>query len=250
MDLAVHEGMDAVRYAGDDGIGAGRTRNAGVIPNDSGDTMRFKSAGSAWLAVPLIALSIAACSKTNVSRIDPAAVTDLSGRWNDTDSRLVAAELIDQSLNGVWLDRYADANGGAAPPVIVGDFRNRSTEHIPVRTFVGDLERAFVNSGAVTLVAGGTERAEVRGEREDQQENALAGTRAGLGQELGARYMLQGELQSIEDQETSRGAIGSRSEKIVFYQVDARLVDLESNVVVWAGQHKIKKYIERPPLGI
>lgn len=211
--------------------------------------MRFNSVGSTWLAVPLLALTLAACSKTNVSRIDPAAVTDLSGRWNDTDSRLVAAELIDQSLNGVWLDRYADANGGASPPVIVGDFRNRSTEHIPVGTFVGDLERAFVNSGAVTLVAGGSERSEVRGEREDQQENARAGTRAGLGQELGARYMLQGDLQSIEDQETSRG-VGSRKEKIVFYQVDARLVDLESNVVVWAGQHKIKKYIERPPLGL
>ena len=115
--------------------------------------MRFNRVRSAWLAVPLIALTAAACSKTNVSRIDPGAVTDLSGRWNDTDSRLVAAALIDQSLNGVWLDRYADANGGATPPVIVGEFRNRSTEHIPVQTFVGDLERAFVNSGAVTLVA-------------------------------------------------------------------------------------------------
>lgn len=212
--------------------------------------MRFNRVRSALVAVPLIALTAAACSKTNVSRIDPGAVTDLSGRWNDTDSRLVAAALIDQSLNGVWLDRYADANGGAAPPVIVGEFRNRSTEHIPVQTFVGDLERAFVNSGAVTLVAGGGERDEVRGEREDQQDNARAGTRAGIGQELGARYMLQGELQSIEDEETSRGVLNSRKEKIVFYQVDARLVDLESNVVVWAGQHKIKKYIERPPLGL
>lgn len=212
--------------------------------------MRFNSARSTWLVVPLIAMTVAACSKTNVSRIDPAAVTDLSGRWNDTDSRLVAAELIDQSLNGVWLDRYADTHGGASPPVIVGDFRNRSTEHIPVGTFVGDLERAFVNSGAVTLVAGGLERDELRDEREDQQYNARSGTRADLGQELGARYMLQGELLSIEDEETSRGVLNSRKEKIVFYQVDARLVDLESNVVVWAGQHKIKKYIERPPLGL
>ena len=211
--------------------------------------MKFSRVGFTALAVPIIALSVAACSKTNVSRIDPASVTDLSGRWNDTDSRLVASELIQQSLTGVWIDRYADAHGGESPPVIVGEFRNRSNEHIPVRTFVGDLENAFVNSGAVTLVAGGSERAEVRDEREDQQYNARAGTRAGLGQELGARYMLQGELQSIEDEETSRG-IGSRKEKIVFYQVDARLVDLESNVVVWVGQHKIKKYIERPPLGL
>jgi len=201
------------------------------------------------IAVPLIALSMAACSKTNVSRIDPASVTDLSGRWNDTDSRLVAEELIYQSLTGQWLVRNADARGGEPPSVIVGTFRNRSSEHIPVGTFVADLERAFVNSGTVTLVAGGTERDELRDERDDQQVNARSDTRARLGQELGAQFILQGELQSIEDQETS-SRVGSRSEKIVFYQVDARIVDLETNVVVWAGQHKIKKYIERPPLGL
>ncbi|MFQ5530342.1 MAG: penicillin-binding protein activator LpoB [Gemmatimonadota bacterium] len=211
--------------------------------------MRFQVSGRMLLALPLFALSAAACSKTNVSRIDPASVTDLSGRWNDTDSRLVADELIYQSLTGQWIASYGDAQGGEAPSVIVGTFRNRSTEHIPVGTFVGDLERAFVNSGAVTLVAGGDERAELRDERDDQQANARSDTRARLGQELGARFILQGEILSIEDQETSR-RVGSRSEKIVFYQVDARLVDLESNVVVWAGQHKIKKYIERPPLGL
>jgi hypothetical protein len=147
------------------------------------------------------------------------------------------------------LDRFADGNGGESPPVIVGEFRNRSTEHIPVGTFVADLERAFVNSGAVTLLSGGAEREEIRDERYDQQENARAGTRAAQGMELGARYMLQGELQSIEDRAQSR-AIGTRKEMVVFYQVDARMVDLESNVVVWAGQHKIKKYVERPPLGL
>ncbi len=211
--------------------------------------MGFKVSGRMLLTVPLIALSAAACSKTNVTRIDPLSVTDLSGRWNDTDSRLVANELIYQSLNGPWIARYGDVRGGEAPPVIVGTFRNRSTEHIPVGTFVGDLERAFVNSGVVTLVAGGTERDELRDERDDQQVNARADSRASIGQELGARFILQGEIQSIEDQETSR-RIGSRSEKIVFYQVDARIVDLQSNIVVWAGQHKIKKYIERPPLGL
>jgi len=211
--------------------------------------MRFQVSRRILLSLPLLALSAAACSKTNVSRIDPASVTDLSGRWNDTDSRLVADELIYESLNGRWISRFSDAQGGVAPSVIVGSFRNRSTEHIPVGTFVGDLERAFVNSGVVTLVAGGEERSELRDERDDQQQNARSDTRASIGQELGAQFILQGEILSIEDQETSR-RVGSRSEKIVFYQVDARIVDLESNVVVWAGQHKIKKYIERPPLGL
>lgn len=188
-----------------------------------------------------LALAPLACGGKQVSRIDPNSVTDLSGRWNDTDSRLVANALIEQSLGAAWARRYAETHGGEAPAVIVGEFRNRTMEHIPVGTFVRDLERAFINSGMVRVVASSDERAELRAEREDQQEHARAGTRARLGQELGARYMLQGELQAIQDREGR--------ETVVYYQVDATLVDLESNQKVWVGQHKIKKYIERSRFG-
>ena len=187
----------------------------------------------ALVAVALIPL---ACSQ-RVTRIDPKSVTDLSGRWNDTDSRLVANELIRSSLTEPWLRSYREAHAGEAPVVIVGTFKNSTLEHIPVNTFVNDLERAFVNSGSVRVVASRDERGEVRGEREDQQQNASAATRARMAQETGARYMLQGDIQAIEDQEGR--------ERIVFYQVDAQLVDLQSNEKVWTGQFKQKKYIER-----
>ena len=201
-------------------------------------------------AILVVAVLAASCSNKHVSRIEPDTVTDLSGQWNDTDSRLVANALIEQSLTDPWLGRYSNANGGNPPAVIVGQFRNRSTEHIPVSTFVNDLENAYINSGAVTVVAGDAQREQIRDEREDQQDNARADTRAGLGQELGANYVLQGELNSIQDEEETTRFGATRKEQIVFYQVDARLVDLESNAVVWAGQHKIKKYIERKPFGL
>lgn len=182
-----------------------------------------------------------ACASKSVSRIDPGTVTDLSGRWNDTDSRLVANKLIEESLNSPWAKRYAELHGGTAPTIIVGDFNNRTMEHIAVGTFVRDLERAFIGSGAVRVVASAEERQDVRLERQDQQQNARADSRARIGQEQGARYMLQGDLQAIED--------GAGREKIVYYQVDATLVDLESNAKIWVGQHRIKKYIERKPFG-
>ena len=137
-----------------------------------------------------------ACHPKQVNRIDPAAVTDLSGRWNDTDSRLVANELIRQSLDGAWLKRFSDAHGGASPTILVGNFDNRTFEHIAVGTFVNDLERAFTNSGTVQVVAGGAGRDAIRDERTDQQKNANAGTRSKLANETGARYMLQGEIQA------------------------------------------------------
>ncbi len=188
------------------------------------------------LTVAVLALT-AACNSTRVSRVDPNSVTDLSGRWNDADSRLVANALIQQSLDAPWARNYATANGGKQPTVIIGAFRNRSMEHIPVGTFTRDLERALVNSGTVQIVASKDERGDIRDERADQQQNATADTRARMAREQGARYMLQGDVQTIEDSEGK--------EKIVYYQIDATLIDLETNAKVWIGQHKIKKYIER-----
>ena len=188
----------------------------------------------AGLAVTVLAVS--GCSIKRVERIDPNSVTDLSGRWNDADSRLVANALIAQSLEASWARDYAAANGGNAPTIIIGQIRNRTMEHIPVNTFIRDMERAYVQSGMVRLVASAEEREELRGERADQQTNASAETRARMARELGARYMMQGEVQAIEDQEGR--------ERVVFYQVDVTLTDLETNVRTWIGQHKIKKYIQ------
>jgi penicillin-binding protein activator len=188
-----------------------------------------------------LCLAMAACS-TRVTRMAPEQAIDLSGRWNDVDSRLVADALIRESFeaaHGVnWAMQHARANAGQPPVVIVGTVRNRSMEHIPVGTFVRDLEQAYLRSGQVQVVSSGTERGEIRAEREDQQEHAAGPTRARMAMEQGAHYMLQGEIQSIEDSEGRN--------RVVYYQVDMTLTDLETNARVWAGQHQLKKYVQRP----
>jgi penicillin-binding protein activator len=194
------------------------------------------------LAGALLLVAASGCISKRVTRIEPAAVTDLSGRWNDTDSRLVANQLVEQTLGAGWARRYTDTHGGDAPTVVVGTFANRTMEHIAVGTFVKDIERALITTGAARVVASGEQRSEMRDERKDQQQNARADTRARQGQELGARYMLAGDLQAIED-------VDGR-ERVVFYQVDASLIDLETNTKVWVGQHKIKKYVERARFGL
>lgn len=195
----------------------------------------------ATVAIAFTALAVTACGSTRVSRIDPASVTDLSGAWNDADSRLVANALITQSLDANWATQYAASHGGQMPTVIVGTFDNRTLEHIPVSTFTRDLERAYVSSGAVRVVASADERVSVRDERADQQVNALADTRARVAAEYGAQYMLQGDVKAIVD--------AQGREKVVTYQIDATLVDVQSNAKVWVGQHRIKKLVDRRRIG-
>ena len=128
-------------------------------------------------------------------------------------------------------------NNGELPAVIFGAVRNKTTEHIAVNTFLRDMETFFLRSGLARVVADPEQREQIRAEREDQQMNASAATRARMRNELGADFMLVGEITSIEDVEGNR--------EVIYYQVDLNLTDLESNERVWIGQHRIKKYVER-----
>ncbi len=176
----------------------------------------------------------AGCSK-RVERVEPEEVIDLSGRWNDTDSRLVSEEMIGDCMNHPWITLYTTQHG-KPPVVIVGGIRNKSHEHIAVGTFIKDMEKAFVNSGRVQVVAGASERLELRGERQDQQDWASDETVKRLREETGADYMMIGSIDSIIDQEGKQ--------KVVYYQVNLELIDLESNIKVWINSKEIKKLIQ------
>ena len=181
------------------------------------------------------ALLLSACG-TSVQRMDSAEVKDVSGRWNDTDSRLVAEEMIADCLARPW---YSEAKNaiGKNPTVIVGSVKNESQEHIATATFVEDLQRALINSGKVKFVASKAERGDVRDERLDQDTNASEDTRKAHGQESGADYMLSGAINQIVDQEGGKA--------VVYYQTNLKLLDVKSNQIAWNGQKKIKKFVKR-----
>jgi len=190
-------------------------------------------------------LRIAACAvlllsgcghETKVTRVDAGLVTDLSGRWNDSDSRMVAESMVKEALEYPWLGNFPQVNR-RQPVVVVGTVLNNSHEHINVQTFITDLERELTNSQKVTFVAGKGERDEIRTERKEQAMHAREETQKAPGKETGADYMMKGSIATILDE-----ADGT---KAIFYQVDLQMIDLESNVKVWFGQKKIKKVVEK-----
>lgn len=196
---------------------------------------RIPSVG-AWIVLALAVVLPGCSSGTKVTRVDTGVVTDLSGRWNDTDSRLVAEAMVKDALGYPWLENYTRAKG-RPPVVVVGTILNRSHEHINVQTFVSDLARELTNSQKVIFVAGKGEREEIREERREQAVHAREDTQKSPGKELGADFILKGNISTILDE--------ADGVKAVFYQVDLELVDLENNVKAWFGQKKIKKVVER-----
>lgn len=194
-------------------------------------------ASARWsLSLLAAAALVSGCGGTKVTRRDVNDVVDVSGKWNDTDSRLVAEEMMRDCLNRPWFEN-ARSKKGKAPTVIVGNIRNQSSEHIATDTFVEDLQRELINSGKVEFVAAKNERGDVRDERLDQDTNSSEETRKAHGQETGADFMLSGAINTIEDRE------GGRS--VILYQTNLKLVNMQTNQIAWNGQKKIKKDVKR-----
>ena len=190
------------------------------------------------VAIAVAGLFIVGCggSKKTITRLDESSVTDLSGKWNDTDSRLVAEEMVTDCLKRPWLTDFA-AKEGRKPVVTVSRIRNLSSEHINTETFTTDFERELINSNQVKFVAAKVQREDVHEERTYQQEFASPETMKRFRQETGADYVLVGAIKTIVDQE--EGA------KVVFYQTDLELIHVESAEKAWIGTKKIKKGISQ-----
>ncbi|MNH28048.1 hypothetical protein D3C79_881850 [compost metagenome] len=86
------------------------------------------------------------------------------------------------------------------------------------------------------MVQGGKKREELRAEKADQQDNASVSTMKKFGLENGADYILQGSINSIVD--------SHKRKKVVYYQVNLELTDIQTNEVVWIGDKKIAKYVK------
>src|SRR5690554_7873995 len=115
-----------------------------------------------FIALVLLAgLSLSSCNTRKIERIGTEETIDLSGRWNDSDSRMTADAMVEQILNSGWLDNLVRQTG-ARPVAIVGLDYNKSHEHISAETFIKDVERALINSGRVRPAPPGDKRSEAR----------------------------------------------------------------------------------------
>ena len=203
--------------------------------------MSFQQTSKSILVTVLVlgtVVFVNGCGKSvEVARVDSGKEIALTDKWNDEDSRLVAEEMINDMLSYPWISQFNQRFPGKEPLVTVQRVRNKSHEHIAVDTFVNDIKRAVIRSGKAGFIATLEERQDTRAELADQDMNASADTRMEMGEEDGANFALSGTINSIVDQ--------LDGQRVTYYQVDLKLINLQTAREVWNGSKKIKKFMER-----
>jgi hypothetical protein len=198
----------------------------------------FKRLALTAVVCALAVAVLAGCGGTKVANVDPRTEGYLTGRWNDSDARAVAEELIPQCLESPWLPEFRGQHGDQRPRILIAYIENNTSEHINTDIFMNELQRVVINSGAVRFVADEAVREELMREVDWQRGMAKGG---GVSDDVdrgvsGADFMMLGVVNSVVDQ--------ADQSAIVYYKVDLSLTDLRNWEKVWIGTAERKHLVE------
>ncbi|MCB0404160.1 MAG: penicillin-binding protein activator LpoB [Bdellovibrionales bacterium] len=154
----------------------------------------------------------------------------LDDKFNETDMRLVAETMVN-SLVGSRIISEAKK----PPVVMVTLLKNRTQEHIDMKSLTDKVRVALVKSGRFRFTSKEM-RGDVAEELEYQGQSGYVDpvTARRKGKQIGANYMLTGEMTDRVQE------VGDK--KYVYYKCTFNLVNIESGILDWTDEKEIRKY--------
>ena len=189
---------------------------------------------TASLSLALIALG--GCTNKSVIRYgDATAVETTDINFGSTDLQKVAAQMTDSLLLSPVVGTLT---ANTRPIIFVESLKNKTSEHIDTESITDSISTKLLRSGKFHFVDM-TRVAAVREQLDFQQSGGLVDTSKAIafGQQVGAQYMLYGNLASIVK--------SNKDKSDVYYKFTLRLMDLKSGLVEWADETEIRKTKEK-----
>jgi uncharacterized protein (TIGR02722 family) len=186
------------------------------------------------LSIALIALS--GCTNKSVIRYgDAAAVETTNINFGSTDLQKVASQMTDSLLLSPVVGTLT---ANSRPIIFVESIKNKTSEHIDTESITDSISTKLLRSGKFRFVDMARVTA-VREQLEFQQNSGMTdqSKAVAFGQQVGAQYMLYGNLASIVK--------SNKDKSDVYYKFTLRLMDLKSGLVEWADETEIRKTKEK-----
>lgn len=161
----------------------------------------------------------------------------LDDKFNETDMRHIADTMV-KSLTESVVVREAKK----PPVVLVTLVKNRSQEHIDMKSMTDKIRTAVIKSGRFRF----TDK-EVRGELAEEMEYQGASgyvdpaSARQKGKQIGANYFLTGEITDRVQE------VGNK--KYVYYKCTFSLVDIQTGLIDWTDEKELRKYYQKRSTG-
>jgi uncharacterized protein (TIGR02722 family) len=162
----------------------------------------------------------------------------LDDKFNEGDMRRIADSMV-TSLTG-----SAIVQGSAKRPVVLVTLvKNRSEEHIDMKSMTDKIRVALVKSGKFRFTEKET-RGDLAEEMDYQNQSGYvdAATAKKVGRQIGADYFLTGEI-TDRVQEVGR-------KKYIYYKATFNLVNIQTGILDWTDEKEIRKYYQKRSVGM
>lgn len=187
----------------------------------------------------IVAFSLSNCA-SKIAYEDATETETVSIDFGSTDLQITAEKMVDSLLS---FPPVVDITSKRRPVMFVDSIKNKTTEHIDTESITDTIQTKVLRSGKFRFVDM-TKVESVRKQLEFQQKSGMVrqDTAVALGRQIGAEYMLYGNLSSI----VKRGG----KVKDVYYKFTMKLMHLESGIVEWQDEKEIRKQKKRSTFGL
>ena len=199
----------------------------------------LKSMGSIF-AVGVLSVGLSGCmGGSNVKYGDAAAVETTTTDFGSTDLQKMAEKMVDSVLT---FPPIVEVTAKRRPVMFVDTIKNKTSEHIDTESITDTISSRLLRSGKFRFVDM-TKVASVRKQMDFQGDSGMVkeSTAVKMGQQIGAEYMLYGNLSSIVKKNSSS--------KDVYYKFTLKLMHIESGILEWSDEKEIRKTKEKSMFG-
>lgn len=165
------------------------------------------------------------CTGTSVY-VSPGETTQMDDKYSDTDMKMMAESMYNSIINNL-------GNLGEKKVIALLQIYNKTSEHIDTNSIADKLQIQLLKSGTLRFV----DRSKIDAMKSQFNLAAIgmmdSESVKQAGNVIGADYFLSGSLSSIEKR--------NRTKSLTFYRLSMRLVDTETNEIIWADEFEVKK---------
>ena len=190
----------------------------------------MKTTLSRILVLPA-ALLAAGCNQPVTSYGNAQKTETVNADFGSTDLQQIAGTMVASLLDSQRLEPDP-AQPGKPPVVAVARIVNNTSEHIDTKSITDKIRTALIKSGKVRFSAMDAQ-GDLLAQYKLQDLMADTATAKAAGRQIGAKYLLRGDLSSIVK---TQGRT-----KDVYYKFTLNLIDIESAVIQWAEEKEIRK---------
>ncbi|EDQ00997.1 hypothetical protein KT99_07184 [Shewanella benthica KT99] len=186
-----------------------------------------------------VAVGLVGC-QSKVEYGDATEVETVNENFGSSDLQSITAKMVDSMLT---FPPIVAMTLNDRPIMFVDKIKNKTSEHIDTESVTDSISNKLLRSGKFRFIDM-TKVDEVRKQLDYQNNAGMVdpSTAISFGRQIGAQYMLYGNLSSIVKQ--------SGSTKDVYYKMTMRLMDLETGLIEWSDEKEIRKVKSKSFLGL